>query len=226
MSYSLDDPGFSASAEVSQEAPPPDPSPPPQCTGSTSSSASSSGDSKACRNCLKCRRRMSKPVFDRRTVCFICRGVDCSLDSHCDECLDWSPEEMEAYLRHRLSLLLKDHCRKDSLPKPPSSPVPSPSPSSATSGNVSNVDDRFDAKLAALSVSFEHKLDALSSLILSKIASLHAPLEQNMSARMPTNVFCSSPGSTGPLPLTRVGSASPEPRSYRRLPPRVTGGWG
>ena len=129
MSFSLDNPGFSASAEISQVPPATPPLPP--STGSTSSYAPSSGDSSACRNCPKCCGRMSKPVFDCHTVCVICRGVECSLDSHFDECLEWSLEEMESYLKHRQALLRKDHHRKDSLFKPPSSPVTSPSPSPA-----------------------------------------------------------------------------------------------
>ena len=53
-------------------------------------------------------------------------------------------------VKHRQTLLRKDRRRKDSLPKPPSSPVISPSPSPVASFNVSTVDDRFDAKLGEL----------------------------------------------------------------------------
>ena len=208
VSFSLDNPGFSASAEISQGAPSTSP-PPSLSTGSSSSSAPSS----ACCNCPKCRSRMSKPVRDSHTVCVICRGVDCSLDSHCDECLEWAMEKMEAYIKHRLVLLCKERRRKDSLPKPPSSPVPSPSPSTAASFPVPIIDDRFDAKLAELSSSFEQKLDSLSSL-LSKFASLQAPSERSMSARMPSNEFLSAPQAVpvlSPSPGLDMPSLNPGP---------------
>ena len=154
---------------------------------------------------------MSKPVFDSYTVCVICCGVDCSLDSRCDECLEWAMEKMEVYIKHRVVLLRKERRRKDSLPKPPSSPVTSPSPSPAASLPVPIIDNRFDAKLAELSSSFEQKLDSLSSLLLSEFASLQAPSERSMSATMPSNEFLSAPQA--------------ETKSYRRLSPRVTGRW-
>ena len=203
MSFMLDDPGFSASADISQEAPPESPPLPPS-TGSTSSSVPSSGESSGCCNCPKCRRGMSKPVFDRHTVCVLCRGFECSLDSRCDECMEWSSEEMEAYVKHPQLLLHKDRRRKDSLPKPPSSPVTSSSPSQPASLSVAGVDDRIDAKLAALSTSFDQKLELLTSILLSRISMLQAPSEHSVSARMSTNpsstapqvvpVHCPSPG--------------------------------
>ena len=116
---------------------------------------------------------------------------------------------MEAYLKHRQALLRKDRRRKDSLPKPPSYPVTSPSSSPVASFNVLTFADCFDAKLAELSSSFEQTLDSLSSLLLSKIALLQAPSEQTMSTRMPFNaslsapqavlVLCPSPGLDLPL---------------------------
>ena len=158
MSFPLDNPGFLASADVSQEAAP-DSSPPPLSTGLTSSSSAPwLGDSSACRNCPKYRRRMRKPVFDRRTVCVLCRGFDCNADSRCDECMEWSLQEMEAYVRHRQLLLRKDRRRKHSLRKPPSSPVPFPSPSQPISLSASGVDDRIHTEFVALSASFDQKL--------------------------------------------------------------------
>ena len=118
---------------------------------------------------------MSKPVFDRHTVCVLCRGFECSPESRCDECMEWSSEEMEAYVKHRQLLLRKDRRWKDSLPKPPSSPVTSPSPSQPTSLSVAGVDDRIDAKLAALSTSFDQMSDSLATVLLSRIAMLQAP---------------------------------------------------
>ena len=78
--------------------------------------------------------------------------------------MEWSPEEMEVCVKHRQLLLCKDRHPKDSLPKPPSSPVTSPSPSQPASLTVAGVEDRIDAKLAALSSSFDQKL---ASILLS-----------------------------------------------------------
>ena len=89
MEFSLDNPGFSTSADVAPEALQDSSAPSLPPTASGSSSAPSSGYS-ARRSCPKCRRRMSKTLFDRHTICFKCRGYDCSLDKRCDECLDWS----------------------------------------------------------------------------------------------------------------------------------------
>ena len=171
MSFLPDNPGFSASVDVPQEAAL-DAPPPPTSTGSTSSSsAPSSGDSSACRNCPKCRKRMSKPVFDRHTVSVLCRGFDCNADSRCDKCMEWSPEEMEAYVKHRQLLLRKDRRRKDSLPKPPPSLVPSPLPSQHISLSAYDVDDRIGTKLAALSASFDQKLESLTLVLLNRLRS-------------------------------------------------------
>ena len=98
---------------------------------------------------------------------------------------------MEAYVKHRRLLLHKDKRRKDSLPKPPSSPVPSSAPSQPIPLSAF-VNDRIGNKLAALSSSFGQKLESLTSVLLSKILLLQAPTESHMSARM------SNPSSTAP----------------------------
>ena len=183
MSFSLDKPGFLASADMSREASRDSPPPPLSAGSSSSASAPSSGDSSTCRNCPKCRRRMSKFVFDRHTVCFQCRSFDCDFDNRCDECLEWSQEEMEAYVKHKL-FLLKDKRRKDSLPKSRSSPGPSPTPSQPPSLTVTDVDNRIGSQLAKLSASFDQKLESLTSVLLTKILLLQPPIEHSMSARM------------------------------------------
>ena len=126
-------------------------------------------------------------------MCVLCRGFDCSLESRCDECREWSSEEMEAYVKHRQLLLRKDRCRKDSLPKPPSSPMTSPSHSQPTPLSAAGVDDRIDAKLAALSTSFNQKLDSLTSVLLARIAMSQAPSELSVSARMSNNLSSTAP---------------------------------
>ena len=183
MLFSLDKPGFLASADMSQEASCDSP-PPPSAGSSSSASAPLSGDSLACRNCPKCRRRMSKPVFDCHTVCFHYRGFDCDTDNCCDECLEWSQEEMEAYVKHCKLILRKDKRRKDCLPNPPSSLGPSPSPSQPPSVTVTDAHNCSGSQLAELSASFDQNLESLTSVLLTKISLLQPTIEHSTSARM------------------------------------------
>ena len=69
----------------------------------SSGSSSSSGDS-ARRSCNKCHGRMSSFSLDKHFFCIKCRGAECSLTSRCDECLQWTKEEMESYVKLRKSL--------------------------------------------------------------------------------------------------------------------------
>ena len=120
---------------------------------------------------------MIKPVFDCHTVCFQCRGFDCDLDNCCNECLEWSQEEMKAYIKHCKLLLRKDKRGKDSLPKPPSSPGPSPLPSQPLILTASNFDSRINNQIAELSLSFDQKLESLTNVLLSKISLLQPSVQ-------------------------------------------------
>ena len=71
-------------------------------------------------SCQCCNERISFSL-DRHTFCTKCHGSDCSFDNECDECMPWSSEEMEAYVKLRKSLASKGRGRK-SVAKPPSSP--------------------------------------------------------------------------------------------------------
>ena len=86
------------------------------------------------------------------------------LDKRCDECLDWSQEEMEAYVKYEKSLVSKDKKGKDALPNPPSlGPVQSTPPPATLS--VSDVDSCIGFQLSAMSTSFDRKLEALQALL-------------------------------------------------------------
>ena len=115
--YSLDEPGF---------APPVPPVPP----SSSESSVETPVDGR--RKCSSCPRRMSKKSADRHTICVSCRGFDCDLNSRCDECLEWSEEEVLKYAKYRKSLKSRESSsRKTSIPTPPlttSGPSPQPPP--------------------------------------------------------------------------------------------------
>ena len=118
MNFSLDNPGFFASTELYPSVLQNSAALLPPSAFGSSSSAPSSRDS-ARRSCPKCHRRMSKALFDCHTVCFKCRGFDCSHDKNCDECLDGSLEEMEAYVNTKsLSSVKRNVKRGNSLRLP------------------------------------------------------------------------------------------------------------
>ena len=118
--YSLDDPGFM----------PPVPSVRPSFS---ESSVEAPADGR--RKCSSCPRRMSKKSADRHTVCVSCRGFDCDVDCRCDECLEWSEEEIIKYAKYRKSLKSWDSSsRKPAVPTLPlttSGPSPQPPPQPA-----------------------------------------------------------------------------------------------
>ena len=70
------------------------------------SSGSSSKDT-ARRSYKKCHGRMRSFSLDKHLYCIKCRGSDCNLLSRCDECMQWTKEELEAYMKVRRSLTSK-----------------------------------------------------------------------------------------------------------------------
>ena len=67
-------------------------------------------------------------------------GSECDWDNKCDECMSWTREEMESYVKLRKSLSSKSKHRK-CVSKPPSSPR-----STAPSLNL-DVDNRFASQM-------------------------------------------------------------------------------
>ena len=68
---------------------------------------------------------MSSFSVDRHSFCVKCRGSDSNIENRCDECMSWSMEEMESYIKLRKSLASKSCGKKNSCSKAPSSPGPS-----------------------------------------------------------------------------------------------------
>ena len=85
---------------------------------------------------------MSSFSLDRHAVCTKCRGSDCGIGSRCDECMSWSSEEMESYIKLRKPLASKGHGRKSGFKTPSSG-------HSAPSMNV-DVDDKIASHIAPL----------------------------------------------------------------------------
>ena len=128
--FSLDDPGFT----------PPIPPVPPS---SSDSSVETPVDGR--RKCSSCPRRMSKKSADRHTVCISCRGFDCDLNNRCEECLEWSEDDIIAYAKYRKSLKSRESSSTKQKSKIPLSPLtpsrPSPLPAQQPAPRPSQRDD-------------------------------------------------------------------------------------
>ena len=79
---------------------------------------------------------MSKKSADRHTLCITCRGFDCDLNNRCEECLEWSEEEVIKYAKYRKSLKSRESSSraKTSISTPPLTPsghYPQPAPQPA-----------------------------------------------------------------------------------------------
>ena len=107
--FNLDDPGFM----------PPIPPVPPI---SSDSSVETPVDGR--RKCSSFPRRLSKKSADRHTVCISCRGFDCDLNNRCEECLEWSEDDIIAYAKYRKSLKSRESSssKKSKIPLTPLTP--------------------------------------------------------------------------------------------------------
>ena len=160
MEISLDNPGFQVDitdAEVHYSDPP----------KSSGSSSSSSGNS-ARRSCNKCHGRMSSFSLDKHLFCIKCRGAECSLTFRCDECLQWTKEEMESYVKLRKSLSSKGR-RSKSSSSSSSSPWSTP--------HDSDFDHKMVAQFDLVHKSVDQKLEAMSSSLISKFSSMLAQFQ-------------------------------------------------
>ena len=99
MDFSLVNPGFfSDSITDVQDAP-----------KSSGSSSASSGQPQ--RSCARCYSRMSCFDRDKHLLCICGRGYECSFGLRCEECENWSKEEMLAHEKIRKSLAFKSKGR-------------------------------------------------------------------------------------------------------------------
>ena len=148
----LDEPGFDAPA--GSTAPP-------------SSDSSVEHPSEGRRKCVACPRRMSAKTADRHTFCVLCRGFDCSVESRCEECIEWPEEEIRLYAKVHKSLKLKSsskHRNKPSASPPPSADsVPSSQPSAIA--QMQSQVDSLNLLVNSLSESLFARLDALTASI-------------------------------------------------------------
>ena len=82
--------------------------------------------------------------------------------SRCDECLQWTKEEMESYVKLRKSLSSKGRSKSSSS---------SSSPSRSTPHN-SDFDHKIAAQFDSVHKSVDQKLETMSSSLISKFSSM------------------------------------------------------
>ena len=159
----LDEPGFTAPAVSA--APP-------------SSDLSVDNPPEGRRKCVSCPRRMSAKTADRHTVCIACRGFDCSIESRCEECIEWPEEEVRLYAKLRISLKSKGSSKHRS--KPSASPLPSadsvPSSQPSAIAHMQTQVDSLNTLVNTLSESLLARMDALqASLVDSSVPRSSSP---------------------------------------------------
>ena len=154
MSISLDNPGFLLDVSDQVDVHQPDAS-------AIASGSSSSGESTR-RSCPRCHGRMSSISVDRHVFCVKCRGSECEHNSRCDDCMKWSKEEMDSYVKLRKSL------------KGKSRPAKSSSRSSSSPPRFTAPDIDFNAILTT-------QLDSVKKSVDQKFVSLSDSLMTNMS---------------------------------------------
>ena len=126
---------------------------PPKSSGSSTSSGYST-----LRSCKKCHGRMSSLSLDKHLFCIKCRGSDCTLMSRCDECMQWTKEEMESYIKLPRSLTSKGRRSKSSPPR--------------STPHESDFDQILTAQLDSVNKSVDKKIEAMSSSLMSRFSSM------------------------------------------------------
>ena len=157
---------------------------PPKSSGS---STSTSGESTR-RSCTKCHGRMSSFSLDKHLFCMKCRGSDCSMLSRCDECMKWTKEEMEKYVKLRKSLSSKGKRSKSSPPRS----IP----------HDRDDDFNFATQLESVHKSVDDKIDAMSVTLLAKFSSMLEDFQvrvNNPSIPDPSAVLGQSATNTEPV---------------------------
>ena len=151
--FNLDEPGFTALGNA---------------TTPPSSDSSVDNPPEARRKCIACPRRMSTKTANRHTVCVVCRGFDCSLDSRCEECIEWPEEEVRLYAKLRKSLKSKDRSKHRSKPSasspPPADSVPSSQPDALAT--MQTQVDSLNSIVNSLAESLSARLDALTASLV------------------------------------------------------------
>ena len=217
--YSLDEPGF---------APPVPPVPP----SSSESSVETPTDGR--RKCIACPRRMSKKSADRHTLCVNCRGFDCDVHSRCEECLEWSEEEIVKYAKYRKSLKSRESFSKakTSLPTPPpttSGPSPQPAPPPAPRADIQSQVDSLNVSFQSLSDTINARLQDFMSQILGHTQLSSQPRlgpdagEPHPGRTAGESRMFQGMGASSRTPLVPPSTTYPLPHDDRAPPPEQSG---
>ena len=158
LDFSLDNPGFSLDVSDQVDIHQPD------VPRTSSGSFASSGESTR-RSCSQCHGRMSSFCLDRHLFCTKCRGSECDQSSRCDECLSWTKEEMDSYVKLRKSLSSKSKSKSKPSLKTTSSPSRSTAPDS-------DIDARFSAQLITVNKTIDDKISEMSSSLMSQFSDM------------------------------------------------------
>ena len=78
--------------------------------------------------------------------------------SRCDECMQWTKEEMESYMKLRRSLSSKSKRNKSSPPR--------------STPHDSDIDHSFVVQLESVNKSVDNKIEAMSLSLLSQFSSM------------------------------------------------------
>ena len=154
IDFLLDNPGFSDSITDVQDAP-----------KSSGSSPASRGQPQ--RSCARCHSRMSSIDRDKHLIYIRCRGYECSVNLRCEECENWSKEEMLAHEKIRKSLVSKSIGRGKSSTRVVKKPASPPK----TSADV-DLDNRFAVQYGRMLKKMDDRMQLPSSSLLNQIRSI------------------------------------------------------
>ena len=150
-------------------------------------------DSNSRRICPSCNARMSSFTHDRHSVCVTCRGVSCTLDSHCNECSSWEDDVVTKYVKNKKSLASK--LRSRSKAKKPSevntSSVRSRSSSEDScatpsgSGDSVSITSLTEARVQQL---ISSQLNKLSDSFAASMEASFVNIQQMIDIRLASNV--------------------------------------
>ena len=112
-------------------------------------------------------RKDCRPPY---SVCVVCRGYDCNLETRCEECIEWPDEEVRLYAKIRKSLKSKG----SSTHRPKLSASPSPAASIPPSQPHALVDmqtqvDALNSMMTTLSDSLFARMDALQASLAPSV---------------------------------------------------------
>ena len=103
--------------------------------------------------------------------CTKCRGSECDQSTRCDECLSWTKEEMDSYIKLRKTLSSKSK-KKTSLKT-------SSSPPRSTAPDI-DIDSKLSAQLITVNKNIDDKIAAISNSLMSQFSEMLASFKSSL----------------------------------------------